>query len=43
MGLYYIKQVVEELRGRLELQENKETGETVFHIVLPLNEWVQGG
>lgn len=37
MGLYYIQQAVSDLQGHVECLDEKETGETVFIIRLPID------
>ncbi|AKG34834.1 histidine kinase [Paenibacillus durus ATCC 35681] len=43
MGLYYIREVVQELQGDIELQDDPETGETVFTLLLPIDPLTQKG
>ncbi|AIQ12969.1 sensor histidine kinase [Paenibacillus durus] len=43
MGLYYIREVVKELQGDIELQDDPETGETVFTLLLPIDPLTQKG
>lgn len=43
MGLFYIQEVAESLGGRIELQEASEEGETVFTIVLPVDQVTKRG
>ncbi|AJY77969.1 sensor histidine kinase [Paenibacillus beijingensis] len=43
MGLYYIQEVVKSLQGQFELQDDGETGETVFMIQLPVDKIVGKG
>ncbi|MFD1774800.1 sensor histidine kinase [Paenibacillus rhizophilus] len=43
MGLYYIREVVEELQGNIELQDDPESGETVFTLLLPIDPLTQKG
>ncbi|WP_235950024.1 sensor histidine kinase [Paenibacillus apii] len=43
IGLYYIREVVTELQGEIELQDDPETGETVFTLLFPIDPLTQKG